>query len=228
MDFNNFKNKEVLNIFCDASIRKMGDKSAGCYGAVAVYGYTIIDEIYRICSDTTNNNAEIKAIRAGILLAIRHGNKFKRINLFSDSQVSLFGIRDRIFNWTVGRGGKLYGSQNQLISSQEVFIEIANLIVSHNLNISLWHQKGHVKMNDFRSLDEAKHVFMSSNGVRINLDTSFIRYISTYNDIVDKKSRSVLYQNDIYKQSYDDALRFQAQNFYKLINNLKNGGNKQC
>ena len=61
---------DVLKIFCDASTRKKGDGFDVCYGAIAVVQDNIIDQVYRINSNSTNNNAEIKAIRAGVLLAI--------------------------------------------------------------------------------------------------------------------------------------------------------------
>ena len=206
-----------LNIFSDASIRKRGTEYDGCYGAIAVANNQIIDEIYRISSDTTNNNSEIKGIRAAVLLAIRYQYNFSNINIFSDSQISIFGIRERFPTWKYNRDdGKLYGSTNQPIKSQEVYIEIVELIKQYNLNITFWHQKGHVD-NNYDSLVEAQHVFCASNRIRDKVDLSLIRYISYYNDIVDKKSRSILLQTDPYKMKYTNPLIFYPVNFYSLL-----------
>ena len=197
----------VLNIFCDASIRKRGKLKDGCYGAIAVKQNTIIDEIYRICSDTTNNNAEIKAVRAAVLLASKYKNEFPIINIFSDSQISILGIRDRFNNWICKEDGLLYGYGGEPIKSQEIYIEIYNIIQSNNLTINFWHQKGHVK-NVFSSLKNAEHVFMASNGIRQLVDINLIRFISDFNNIVDQKSRSILYQTDIYNEYYFDPIKF--------------------
>lgn len=221
-------NPYSLNIFSDASIRKRGNLYDGCYGAIAVSNNQIIDEIYRISSDTTNNNSEIKGIRAAILLAIRYQYNFSNINIFSDSQISIFGIRERFPTWRYNvKDGKLYGSADQPIKSQEVYIEIMELINQYNLTVTFWHQKGHVE-NKYDSLVEAQHVFCASNRIRDKVDLSLIRYISYYNDIVDKKSRSILLQTDPYKMKYTSPLIFYPANYYSLLDeyNKQNlGGN---
>lgn len=202
-----FVTSNILNIFCDASIRPRGKQKDGCYGAIAIHNDTIIDEIYRICSDTTNNNAEIKAIRAGVILAAKYRNQFAVINIFSDSQISILGIRDRYKTWICGKDGLLYGYGDTPIKSQEIYIEINQIIKDNSLIINFWHQKGHVK-NNFKSLKEAEHVFIASNGLRQSVDINLIRYISDYNNEVDQKSRSILYQTDIYKYKYFDPIKF--------------------
>lgn len=212
--------QNILNIFCDASTRKRGNEVDVCYGAVAVCEDTIIDEVYRINTNSTNNNAEIKAIRAGVLLAIRYKNQYEKINLFSDSQISLFGIRDRIFTWTYHDDGYIYGYDSR-IKSQDVFIDIMNMIVSHNVQIQFYHQKGHVT-NKFNSLKQAAYVFIASNNIRNKVDINLIRYISDYNNLVDKKSRSVLCNTDISKLNIVEPIKFYALNFYDQVNQYNN------
>ena len=96
---NSIHNPYTLNIFCDASIKSIKNMNYGCYGAVAIYEDNIIDSSYQICSRTTNNDSEIRAIRSAVLLALKYRNNYQIINIFSDSQISLFGIRDRCFRW---------------------------------------------------------------------------------------------------------------------------------
>lgn len=213
---------DVLNIFCDASTRKHGKNTDICYGAIAICKYDVLDEIYRINSNCTNNNAEIKAIRAGVLLGIRYKNQFSEINLFSDSQISLFGIRDRIFTWTYNHNdGLIYGYEDS-IKSQDVFIDILNIIVSHNIKINFYHQKGHVKIDKFKSVLEAGHVFTASNNIRSKLDLNLIRYISNFNNMVDTKSRSVLMSHDITKLNIVEPIKFYPLNFYNQVNQYNN------
>ena len=87
---NNFINPNVVNIFTDASIiHHPNGKTSGCYGAIVANDQQIIDREYRICTDSTSNNSEIKAVRLGVNLAIKWRNLLNRpvtINLFSDSR----------------------------------------------------------------------------------------------------------------------------------------------
>lgn len=91
-------NKDTLNIFSDASMINSSEPKlgTGCYGAVAVCGDQIIDSFYRISSRSTNNSCEIKGLRAAILLANKWKGQFSFINIFSNSQISVFGLKDYI------------------------------------------------------------------------------------------------------------------------------------
>lgn len=208
IQLSDFTKSEILNIFCDASIRARGQQKDGCYGAVAVVnGNTILMEDYRIASNTTNNNAEIKGVRLAVSMAAFYRDKFPIINIFSDSQISILGIRDRYDTWKCGSDGLLRGSVGEPIKSQEVFIEIRKMMEEADLKVNFWHQKGHVK-NTFSNLENARHVFMASNGIRRGIDINLIRFISDYNNHVDSRSRSILYNTDIYRQKFIDPITF--------------------
>ena len=92
-DFYNF---DTLNIFCDASITGKYGNQTGCYGVVAVYLDNIVDECYKLVSNTTSNQSELKGLRAAISMANKYKNNYKNINIFCDSQVSILGLRDYI------------------------------------------------------------------------------------------------------------------------------------
>ena len=209
-----FNNDYTLNIFCDASIRKYEKRTAGCYGAVAYNGNNKIDEEFRKKDfESTSNNCEIRAIRLGVRLALKYQYNFQNINLFSDSQISIFGIRDRIFSW-VQYGNFLYGYDHNKIKNQEIFVEIVDTIIQNNLRINFWHQAGHIKLNNFEKLNKAIHVFQASNAVRGLVDINFIKYISDKNNEVDKLSRDLLYIKDDTKY-YGDAFTYQANDEFK-------------
>ena len=184
------KSPKNLNIFTDASIKSYRPKDyIGCFGAIAVTGDSIIEKSYNVTGRTTNNNSEIKAIRSGIELAIKHGSG-KRINLFSDSQICIFGLRERIMNWKL-RNGNYYGSVGA-IANQEVFSEIVDIILQYQLQINFFHQSGHVPFTG-EGLKAASHVFHTSNNIRGMVDMNVIRYISSYNNLVDVESRNMLH-----------------------------------
>ena len=96
----NLVNEESLTIFTDASISPNRDGTYyGCPGFVAVDANGIIDSGYIVIDDTTSNNSEIKAIRMGVMAANKYKEKYKYIRLFSDSQLCIFGLRDRFYSW---------------------------------------------------------------------------------------------------------------------------------
>lgn len=230
-----FINSQTLNIFCDASMelydknRNFGD---GCYGAIAYYGENKIDELYRNVTGCTNNNAEIKAIRAGVQLAIKYKYNFSVINIFSDSIISIYGIRDYIFKWTVNPvNNDLRGYNNIHVASQSVFIEILSTIVREGIYINFYHQKGHININNEYHLKMAEHVFEASNNIRDGVDIELIKYISSKNYEVDKTTRKILKENKNSKKyidEYGDAVVFNVpENFKKIRKQYKkliNGG----
>lgn len=185
---------DAINIFTDASIKKLNSgETIGCAGCVLVFGELInrnIQEEYHIIRNTTSNNSEIKAVRLGIHNVLRYKNQYRKIRLFSDSQISIFGIRERIFNWRYINGTYI-GTERTPIKNQDIFLEIVYTILENNLNIEFYHQKGHVNYTS-KSMEQAAHVFTVSNNIREYIDESFIKQISIFNNMVDNNSRNYL------------------------------------
>ena len=207
---------EAINIFTDASILKINSvETIGCAGCILVFGELIdknIQEDYQIIRNTTSNNSEIKAIRLGIQNVLKYKNQYKKIRLFSDSQISIFGIRDRIFNWKYINGTYI-GTEGIPIKNQDIFLEIVYTILENNLNIEFYHQKGHVTYTP-RSIKDAMHVFIASNNIREYVDESFIKQISIFNNMVDNNSRNYL-DNFIPSNEYLEPLYFKSALFNK-------------
>lgn len=203
------KNPNTLNIFTDASITKRPYGYDGCYSALAVVEESLLDNIIRVSSDSTNNNSEIKGILAGVNLAIKYQHIFPVINIFSDSQLSIFGIRDRLVKWDWDIiNQKLYTKSDTPVQSQDIYLELAYLILQYNLNVNFFHQKGHVT-NKNNDLVKAKYVFEVSNGFT-RVDINIIRYISRWNDIADNISRETLLKTSK-NLSFKDAITFYPQ-----------------
>lgn len=214
IDISQFYNPYTLNIFCDASITGKYGNQTGCYGVVAVVRDEIVDSFYRLSSNTTNNESELKGLRAAIGMANKYKNSFKNINIFCDSQISIFSLRDYIYKWKYNPyTGLLYGTAGKPIANQNIIIESHNLLLntcmSSNALIRLFHQSGHID-NKYDKLKEAALVFTKSNNVRGSVDLNFIRYISTYNNYVDQTSRSLLRNSNIEMQ-YINPISFSCQ-----------------
>lgn len=214
------RNKDTLNVFSDASMRarvKSKNILDACYGSVAVNMDTIIDEMFRISSESTVPAAEIRGLRCSLRLALKYRYNYRIINIFSDSQIALFGIRDYIYGWTYN-DKNLYNKSSKVVKNQELFVEcfmLLNELRTTNI-VNLYHQPGHVE-NGLDSLKASIEVFKRSNKIQGMVDYSVARYIALYNNYVDNKSRSFIKGINIYENYYQDPVYFYANE--NLINN---------
>lgn len=196
MDLPKF-NDETLNIFTDASVTQLGDEYIGCSGAVAYTGtydrLQKIDELYTINRHSTNNDSEIKAIYLGIQLALKYKGQVKTINLFSDSRICIFGLREWIYNWVQksGEGPTLISSSNTPVSNQQDILTCIYTIIQYDLQINLYHQKGHVENQN--QLNLAIKVFKRSNNIGYRYIThEYMATICSCNSYVDNATRELL------------------------------------
>ena len=98
---NNIFNDQSISIFTDASFRaynKYSGVGTVCSGACVYNNDILIDQQFYIQKNKTVQQGELYAILMGVSMAYKYRN-FGTIRLFSDSQTSIFAIRDRIFKW---------------------------------------------------------------------------------------------------------------------------------
>lgn len=188
----------VINIFCDASINE--NFHLACAGSFITCQNddNSTSDMYNsliIQTDATNNSAEILAIWIGVNEALKLRNSYPNaiFRLFSDSKISLYGLRDWIKNWVVNikPDGTLISSSGKPVMNQQRFIDIFNLIVRTNLRIELYHQRGHVGEHGI-DLTKARTQFIRANKVspeRLGLP---IEYLSRCNSVIDDLTRKAL------------------------------------
>ena len=212
-----FKTNDILNLFSDASMRTVSKKDhilASCYGSVAVNKDTIIDEWFRCQSESTVPAAEIRGIRCSLILALKWRYMFRTINIFSDSQIAVFGLRDYIYNWKYNPEEERYylGNRKSEVKNQELLIEcfyLLNELRKTNI-VNIFHQCGHVD-NGFDNIKNAAEVFKKSNGVNGIVSYELVRYISVYNNYVDNKSRSFIRTLNVFENYYTDPVEFYSK-----------------
>jgi ribonuclease HI len=200
---------ETLEICTDASIRDFENgRQFGCSGAYCINNR---EQDYLISPDTTNNRSEMLAVYIGIKLAEKimqyYPNKYDKIYIYSDSQFTVYGIKKWMDSWiaTAGPTGTLFGTNGKPVKNQELFKAIITYCTTHNLHVNLFHQKGHVRLNSPKSLDQANKVFYTSNGFWLRPED--IYKISYYNDLIDKSTRQKLYEvreSDYPKMDYSE------------------------
>lgn len=182
----------TINIFTDASVVQKGSEYYTCGAAIAILGGNTdcpLKYSSRIFK-ATNNYGEIDAILLGVLLALKLRNTFPhtRINLFSDSQISIYGLKEWLFMWARRmKDGYFYTSEGKPVANQEVFKKIIHLINYYDLDINFYHIRGHVERVGY---NKAMKGFRASNGFQISLDV--IRSICKMNTLVDNYSRNTL------------------------------------
>lgn len=192
----------VYDLFCDASIDL--EEHVACAGCTVTRNGYEATSYGIIQKEATNNSAEILAIWLGVRLAIGIRNSIMqskeiqrvKFRLFSDSKISLFGVKTWIFSWIRRQkeDGTLINSTEQPVVNQEYFADIYKSIVDNELHIEFYHQRGHVCIFDSSKLEKAAKDFRNANHVplhRLGLD---ITHISKYNDIVDNVTRDVVHQ----------------------------------
>ncbi len=189
----------VINIFCDASIDlKTKIACGGCYiirqdisGETMPIGHRQIIQM-----NATNNSAEILAIWVGVVEALRLRQTYPGaiFRLFSDSKISLYGLRDWMKSWVehIKNDGTLISSNGQPVMNQQRFIHIFNLIVENNLRIEFYHQRGHVKDTNM-PLEIARAQFIKANKVSPENMGIRIETICNCNDIIDNLTRNAIY-----------------------------------
>lgn len=212
-----FRQGYVLNLFSDTSTRRIPHKREGlvsaCYGSIAVTGDNIIDSVFRLQSISTSNACEIRGIRCSLSLANKYKNNFKVINIFSDSKVAVFSLREYIHKWKL-INNEFYSNGNRVVN-QELYIECYQLIqeLSKTHIVNIFHQKGHIKQSNYNSLLLASDVFKKNNGILGEVDMNLIRYISLYNNYIDHTTRSTVNTTDLRHNIYQDALHFYTNDY---------------
>lgn len=197
-----------VNIFTDASIRYNGNEQIGCPGYIVTIGDNVVDIGCQIYRHSTSNRAEISAVKMGVDIAAKYQN-FKYIRLFSDSQLCIFGLRERIYNWVKKiKNNQLCGYNGKPIINQDIFVEIAFMIVYNNIRVEFFHQRGHINILSPHDIQVAKNDFIRYNSINADISDDLIERISYYNNMVDNYTRDILNSTNIDIMLYQDACRF--------------------
>lgn len=204
--------EKVLNIFCDAStentVGKVGKGSRSevttCGGFIAISGGKIKEEVYHHMNYGSSGVAEIDAFESAIYYGLNNDQFFDRINIFTDYQPAVSGIR----TWEA-----YYKYHPVDLSPTHCDINkydrlVLDMIGNGSNNISIYHQKSHVKYWLDGHLRAAAHVFAASNGIRNNIDLSLIKYISRWNTYIDNATRGLLGFVNESPLMWNDTLEF--------------------
>ena len=188
-----FVSNEVLNIFTDASIKRIRNENSfiGCPGIIAYLGNQEVYKRIEMIQFSTNNESEIRAIQMAIEFVYEYipmHPYIKRINIFSDSKISVYGLREWYKNWFKNvKDGELYGSSGK-VKNQKYFIYIIKAIEQLGFPINIYHLRGHMANKpawEFtKSFYKENHIAGYHGQMNDNLRT----YLIHGNDQIDKET----------------------------------------
>lgn len=136
-----------INVFTDASIITINGTSVSCSGYAIVCNGQITEANFRILYDSSNNFGEIYALFMGIEAAIQSASDNRcRINIISDSLISVCGLRDGIFAWykRLNKKSVMTSSSKKPIAYQYIYKRIVKAIVASGVPVYIYHQLGHM------------------------------------------------------------------------------------
>ena len=183
----------ALNCFTDASTTKGSDGVvSSCAGYVLTYHGEVIDRGERILYNSTNNEGELYAILMGIKALLSYSYMDKFLNLFSDSRISIEGLRSWCINWCKNQdeNGILYGTNGKEVANQQIIKYIIHMIYYSKIHMQLFCQLGHINPVKVQDMTKSIAYFLNCNGVKISDDIAV--QISGFNNIVDENTRNML------------------------------------
>lgn len=196
--------RNAVNIFTDASTKVINpgtphQQFLTCPGFVTTINGTVINQGYNIV-EATVNYAELYAIKMGVEDALKYKDTDLFLNIFSDSKISVFGLRKWFFKYYQNAVGYTLmtsgiGSKKKPVSNQELILDIVRMILHSNTKLSIYHIPGHIKTNKIDSMNKFHEVFHANNfpdtqKITTTLDIEID--IAKYNDYIDNYTRSKL------------------------------------
>lgn len=217
IEANSIINGYTLNIFTDASISKFPgtDIVTGGAGARFYIGDQFIGSDLKILFNTTNNQSELTAILLGIMGAVRLKNRVTKINLFSDSRISILGLREWIFTWMNSIHGQvMYSSSGNPVANQQIILAIIETIVRNDLQVNLFHLRGHMDSGKDKHTIQFKKSFLKENHLDpyTIIDDEVIQFLINGNSGIDHFTRDPLLNSEYMMQLV------QQQNYIKPFN----------
>lgn len=196
MDYGN-----TLNIFSDASLLGKANtitKNKVCAGAVAVINGSRDKEYHCLLDKSTNNYGELIGIYLAIKLANLYKNKYKVINIFSDSNISVYGLREWIYNWInhMDNYGNMYNSSGNKVANQTIIKCIIDFVIEsfepYKNRINILHCASHVNLNSIDDIYRAIRCFSRNFANGRNITKESILFIQNWNNYIDESTRASL------------------------------------
>lgn len=219
--------KNAINVFTDASVLNLKDNNQNvqvtCSGFITVKDGFVEQNGLKITHNATNSYGEIYAIKMGVENLLSHSDSDRFLNIFSDSKVSILGLRLWMESWHQNSKNKiLFNSSNSPVFNQEIFLEIVRLIVQYNVHISFYHIPGHMRPNNINDMKNFKEIFLKNfqsnsyfENQLANVPDDILVELCNFNNVIDNMTRDYLHEI-VYSDNYNpnDYKRYSIYPFY--------------
>lgn len=182
-----------INIFTDASVKHFPqyNYTVGCPGFIVFRDRQMIHPIdSHYIMDSTNNESEIVAIFNALYYVLCNKEAFKyedRINIFSDSKISVFGLREWYKGWVKNmRDGILYNSSGKPVANSRFFVESMGMIMLINKKVNIYHCNGHIDLWNKTKIQKFMNTFRKENQCNRLLTPIERDFIIDGNNLVDE------------------------------------------
>ena len=192
---------KVIDIFSDASVLGKVDRARGnrvCAGAISVINDRRDKEYHCVIEGNTNNYGELTGLYLAIKLAAEYKDEYTEFNVYSDSNISVMGLKEWIYNWIthMDENGTMYTGAGGVVANQTIIKSIIDFIINtfdpevHRINIL--HCKGHVNINSVFSLNNAYTCLARNFRLAPDHLVDLIPYIQKWNNYIDESTRASL------------------------------------
>lgn len=172
-----------INCYTDASTMRVNDTMMSSAGYMIIADGKVINSQYTIIDHVDNSYGELYALFMGIKAVLKYSYRNRPINIFSDSMVSVDGLKTDVFRWHRESGTLLAGSGGK-ISYQNVYSHIIHEVVNHHMKINIYHIMSHMNLRYKEERDRFRTCFNGINMKDIGDDT--IDELVHYNSLVDE------------------------------------------
>lgn len=218
----------ILNIFTDASVKHNRTKTftVGCPGfTVFINNLMILPVTYQFILDSTNNESEILAIFNALYYVLCNKNVFTdidTINIFSDSKISVYGLREWYKKWIINfKEDLMYSSSGKPVANQRFFIECMGIIDALNKKVNIYHVNGHIDLWDKKSINKFITTFVRENQPNRELSKDEMDFIIDGNNRVDERT-GIVDRYQIENIDINSVRRFNKDNtLFKLPEIIK-------
>lgn len=181
----------AINCFTDASCVNRNGVVSSCAGYVLTYQDKVIEHDERVLYNTSNNYGECYAVMMGVQALLRYAHYDTFLNLFSDSKITIEGLRTWCTSWVKAkRDGVFYSSSGKPVANQEIFKYIIGTIAINGIHMQLFHVLGHKSPSSLSNIKDQKHNFNLMNNTLICDEIA--RELCYYNGLVDNNTRDAL------------------------------------
>lgn len=181
--------KDTINIFTDASVKKIDTSTVGVSSVYVYRGTDILVSSSRTISEPTIIEAELYSIYLAIQEVAKLADEsVKYINIYTDSKGAKEILTNSVFKWVANcyDGKVIHKSADKELSYSDLLFNILHAITWNDLELHIYHIGAHTPMSSFTKYkDDVKEKFKLINKLDTDVSDQFIKNLCIGNHMAD-------------------------------------------